>query len=41
MYFLLVYWVDYIWIKVNEKNRIEQVIIAFLSPEYFSITDEK
>ena len=26
--------------KSERKNRIEQVIIAFLSPEYFSITDE-
>ena len=26
--------------KNERKNRIEQVIIAFLSPEYFSITDE-
>ena len=26
--------------KSERKNRIEQVIIAFLAPEYFSITDE-
>ena len=26
--------------KSERKKRIEQVIIAFLSPEYFSITDE-